>query len=335
MVCANCNFKETEDATFCSQCGQKFGPHKLTLKEFLTDVFDHVLALETNFFRTMRRIFIPGQLTLDYFNGLRKRYYHPLRLFFVLMVIHIGTMGSLIPYNKIFEEVNSRTREIQVMNEIHAKINKIASDHPDKTTRATRDSIKEWLSMDDYVVRDSIDTLTIRKTSIFETNIPPQDIILLSNDSLAAKYHIRDYWTKLVMRQIQRFSIDPKGMIQYLLGNISWMMLVMIPILAFFMKLLFSKGKRYYIEHLFYLYHWHAAAFLLGTLLVIFARNYIESWGPLFMAVVILFGLIAWKRYYQENWLRTLFKFGSMGVMYICLFALFMGLTSIISFGLF
>ncbi|MEO5583425.1 MAG: DUF3667 domain-containing protein, partial [Saprospiraceae bacterium] len=105
MVCPNCQFVETEDAGFCSKCGQKFGPNKLTIKQFLADLIDHVFNFETNFFHTIKKVFIPGQLTLDFFAGHRKRYYHPLRLFFFLMVIHLGVLGSLIPYDSAFEAI--------------------------------------------------------------------------------------------------------------------------------------------------------------------------------------------------------------------------------------
>ena len=122
-------------------------------------------------------------------------------------------------------------------------------------------------------------------------------------------------------------------MIQYLLGNVSWMMIILIPLLAFFMKLLFLRRKRYYIEHLFFLYHWHAFAFLVVSLLVILFRNYLSvAWWPV-MLLVIFYGITAWVRYYQQGIIKSLIKFFTMGITYLFLFAILLVVTAIVSFG--
>lgn len=333
MVCPNCKYVETTDAAFCSSCGQKFGPGKLSVKEFLKDLFDHVFALETTFLRTLRRIFIPAQLTLDYFNGFRKRYYHPLRLFFVLLVLHLGILGGLIPYNDIFREVNETTNAILNKHNMKIKLDSLTSTHRDQTSLRAMDSVAAWFNIDRSPTPVPDSGKTQRISFLKFDGVAPEDVILLSNDSLAAKYKIKDYWTRLIFRQSQKFSLDPKGMIQYVLGNVSWMMIIMIPILAFFMKLLFLRRKRFYIEHLFFLYHWHAFAFLVVSLLVLLFRHYLESlWWPVFL-VVILYGLIAWVRYYQQGIIKSLIKFFTMGIAYLFLFAFLLAVTAIVSFG--
>ena len=90
---------------------------------------------------------------------------------------------------------------------------------------------------------------------------------------------------------------------------------------------------RYYIEHLFYLYHWHAASFLLGIILVFFFRNTIVDILPFFFPLVILFGFIAWYRYYKQGLFFTFFKFTVMGILYLVLFSFFIALTAFISFS--
>ncbi|MBK9677894.1 MAG: DUF3667 domain-containing protein [Saprospiraceae bacterium] len=335
MVCSNCSFQETQDAKFCSSCGQQFGPAKLTIKEFIKDLIDHVFNLDTSFFRTIGRIFIPGQLTLDYFNGYRKRYYHPLRLFFVLLVIHLGVLGGLIPFDIIFNQISKQTNKIQTQNLVKSELEHFAANSKDKASRLAVDSIKSWFEIGQDTSAKTANNLNGNLSVFGRTNIPLSDIILLSNDSLASKYDLPNYWLKLGYRQVQKFLLDPKAMIRYVLGNISWMMIIMVPMIALFMKLLFRRKSRFYIEHLFYLYHWHAVAFLLGTLLVFFMRNYIQYYVVPYFGLIILFGIIAWKRYYQQGWLKTLFKFMAMGFAYLMLFAFFLSLTMVISFGFF
>lgn len=347
MVCPNCKFVETTDAAFCSSCGQKFGPGKLTVKEFVQDLFDHVFALETTFFRTLQRIIIPGQLTLDYFNGFRKRYYHPLRLFFVLLVIHLGIVGGLIPYNDIFREVTETTNGILNKHNMRQTLDSLTVTHTDQVSIRAMDSVETWFDLERSVqstpdtnknqrrsAQSTPDSIKSRRYSFLKFDgVSAEDVILLSNDSLSAKYKITDYWTRLLFKQSQKFSLDPKGMIQYVLGNISWMMIIMIPLLAFFMKLLFIRRNRYYIEHLFFLYHWHAFSFVVVSLLVILFRNYLEvAWWPV-MLLVLFYGMVAWVRYYKQGIFKSLVKFFTLGVAYIFLFAILLVLTAIISFG--
>jgi hypothetical protein len=335
MVCPNCKYVETTDAAFCSSCGQKFGPGKLTIKEYIRDLLDHVFALETTFLRTLRRIFIPGQLTIDYFNGFRRRYYHPLRLFFVLLVLHLGIVGSLIPYNDIFREVNETTNAILNKHNMNRTLDTLSLTHKDQASSRAMDSVATWFDIDRSPTGKPDSSQKSQISFLKFTGISPEDVILLSNDSLAAKYNVKDYWTRLLLRQSQKFSLDPKGMIQYVLGNVSWMMIILIPLLAFFMKVLFLRRNRYYIEHLFFLYHWHAFAFLVVSLLVLLFRNYLtEAWWPV-MLVVIFYGIVAWVRYYHQGIIKSLLKFFTMGIMYIFLFAVLLVITASISFGIY
>lgn len=371
MVCPNCQFVETEDAGFCSKCGQKFGPNKLTIKQFLADLIDHVFNFDTNFFHTIKKIFIPGQLTLDFFAGHRKMYYHPLRLFFFLMVIHLGVLGSLIPYDTVFEAVTNETNKVITKHKNKDIIASIEKTHTDKSSLMAVDSAIQWFKL----YPDSVKTMKQKSASVptiapaadttkkiktnsanpnpdfnhdFKNNdnesflemfdlgkIPNEDVIMLSNDSLAKKYNLDHYWKRLVTRQVQKFYLDPKGLIRFVLGNISWMMIVMIPFLAIVMKLLFFRRKRYYIEHLFFLYHWHSFAFLFGTILVLFFRNSLQYiYGP-FVGLVIVFGFIGWKRYYKQGMFKTFIKFCMMAFSYLFLFTILMLLTGVISFGFF
>lgn len=335
MICPNCNFEETRDAKFCSSCGQQFGPAKQTIKAFIKDLIDHVFNLDTSFFRTLGRIFIPGQLTIDYFNGHRKRYYHPLRLFFVLLVIHLGVLGGLIPYDIIFNQISKQTNKIQTQYLVKSELEHLATHNKDKASRLAVDSIKSWFEIGPDTLAHQANSLPGKLSVFGRTDIPMSDIILLSNDSLASKYELPNYWIKLGYRQVQKFLLDPKAMIRYVLGNISWMMIIMVPMIAVFMKLLFRRKSRFYIEHLFYLYHWHAFAFLLGSILVFFLRNYILTYIIPYFGFIMLFGIIAWKRYYRQGWIKTLVKFMVMGFAYLMLFAFFLSLTMVISFGFF
>jgi len=333
MVCPNCNYRETTDAKYCSSCGQTFGADKPTVREFLSDFFDHVLSLDSSFFRTLKKIWIPGQLTIDYFNGLRKRYYHPLRFFFFLLVIHLGVLSGLIPYDRIFDEVNNQTNDILTRHKIRTELARHAESGQTRVSRMAIDSLMSWFNIDTSNAPGP-DSIGTRRISVLGfQNLDPEDVVLLPIDSITAKYDISSFWTTLMVGKAKKFMLDPKGMFRFIIGNFSWMMIVMIPILALFMKVQFLRGKRYLIEHLFFLYHWHAFSFLIVSLLVLLFRDFIEFfWLPV-MVTVILYGLIAWIRYYRQGIIRSVFKFFTLGLAYLVLFSFFIFFTALISFG--
>ena len=60
----------------------------------VTNHVTFILNVDSKIFRTMGAIFLPGKLTEQYFKGRHKRYVPPLRLFFVMAVIHFAVIGS-------------------------------------------------------------------------------------------------------------------------------------------------------------------------------------------------------------------------------------------------
>lgn len=90
----------------------------------------------------------------------------------------------------------------------------------------------------------------------------------LPTDSLLNRYQVEGFWERMVVARAMRMM---KGTNQFLIsmfGNAIWMMLVMMPLLALFLKLLYRRKPYYYYEHLVFSLHVHAAAFGLFFLLL-------------------------------------------------------------------
>ena len=85
---------------YCSQCGQKDTDGRISVGQFVSEFFDSVFNLDSKFYRTFRDIFVPARLSIAYFEGKHKRYSHPLRVFFILAVVHL-TIISIVTLDHI------------------------------------------------------------------------------------------------------------------------------------------------------------------------------------------------------------------------------------------
>jgi hypothetical protein len=85
--CPNCSAMLSN--RFCTQCGQqRLHAGDLSLKHAWHHVTHEWLHLDGRIFSTVRTLFLrPGQLTVDFIEGRRARYVHPIRLFLVFFFL--------------------------------------------------------------------------------------------------------------------------------------------------------------------------------------------------------------------------------------------------------
>jgi hypothetical protein len=123
------------------------------------------------------------------------------------------------------------------------------------------------------------------------------------------------------------------------LHNIPKMMFVFVPLVAAAMLLLYWRPRRYYVEHLVFFLHNHAAMFLillLETILGAIAKwrgwNGLVNWFLIFASLYMIWYVYrAMRLYYgQGRWL-TLTKLFMVGFTYSIALALTLVVTLIIS----
>ena len=121
-------------------------------------------------------------------------------------------------------------------------------------------------------------------------------------------------------RSLAKVQEDPEGFIDDLLEIIPNSMLLLVPLLALYMRLLYPLANRYYIEHLIHALHGHAFLFVMILLLLVLeslpgslggvrvsglwsaAETAIGVWIPVYL-------LLSTRRVYRQGWGMTLFKF--------------------------
>lgn len=89
IVCKNCN--NHFSGKYCNICGEKvFAEKDKSIIHLVGESFHFITHFEGTFFTTLKTIFTnPGKLSLDYCNGIRKKYFKPIPLFLLLVVLYL------------------------------------------------------------------------------------------------------------------------------------------------------------------------------------------------------------------------------------------------------
>jgi hypothetical protein len=90
--CPSCDAIRTD--RYCPRCGEaRVEPEELTVRHFAAHAFEQFTNVDGTLWRTMRTLLLrPGELTVEYFAGRRRRYAKPLQLFLLVNVAVLLTM---------------------------------------------------------------------------------------------------------------------------------------------------------------------------------------------------------------------------------------------------
>jgi hypothetical protein len=112
-----------------------------------------------------------------------------------------------------------------------------------------------------------------------------------------------------------------------LLDNVPAALFVLLPLMAFVLKMLYPLSKRYYVEHLLFVLHYHAFFFLIMTVEILFSRLAALLNVPATVENVAMFGVSLYvpvylyksmRRVYEQGRAITLLKFLFLVLSYLC-----------------
>jgi hypothetical protein len=89
LTCKNCGHSFFGE--YCNSCGEKVYDEKdKKMSHFFGEAFHFSTHLDGKFFTTIKTIFAtPGKFSLDYCNGIRKKYFKPLSLFLLIVILYL------------------------------------------------------------------------------------------------------------------------------------------------------------------------------------------------------------------------------------------------------
>ena len=231
----------------------------------------------------------PGVLTREYFADHRARYLPPVRLYLVISVLFFA-FGSTSPHNL-------------------AAANKPSAAQPAATAVPPN-------------INDATDDGDLERHSGWKKLFSSENCGNINSDIKWLQQPLRDSCFRNAKFGTEMFRHE-------FFANIPKMMFVFVPLMALGMMLLYWRPRRYYVEHLVFFLHNHAAVFLillLETLLAWIAT--LLGWRTVGQWVVALTCIYAvWylfralRVYYGQGRLMTGLKLG------VVAFAYFVGLS--------
>jgi hypothetical protein len=89
ITCKNCGNQFS--GKFCNQCGEKvYTDHDKRLSHFFEEAFHFITHFDSKFLKTCKLVFFkPGFVSKEISDGLRKKYYKPVSLFLIGVVIYL------------------------------------------------------------------------------------------------------------------------------------------------------------------------------------------------------------------------------------------------------
>ncbi len=350
--CRNCYHPMPERGIYCPNCSQKYHDGRVPFREMLADLVEAIFNFDSRVFRTVGAMFVPGKLTVEYFKGKHIKYVRPMRLFFLMGILHftimsylgvgnvnMGIIGNDSDPKKAIYALNFQEKLDSVRTEVAAAFNGSAA------VRSALDSIDARMQPYRAGINDSIPFGYLKLGWQYEKGYEPislsvavKDMIELSEGHLMDTYGIEGFFARLQVQQFLRMSLDGNGFSRFLLGQLIWMVILMMPALALILKLLYIRRKRYYIEHLVFSFHYHAVAFFvasIGMLIGLVQQRmnpdaYIEEPPliiPIVYIIIVIYLFFAMKKVYNQGFFKTFAKYLFIGLSYLILFTVFFVLT--------
>lgn len=344
--CGNCEKAIPSDAVYCVHCGQKSTDGRISIASFFSVFFSTVFNLESKFFQTMKDIFVPGKLTIEYFKGRHKRYFHPVRLFIVSALLLIGVWGyQMGGLNTNFGDLEEKAKEKIYNKAVLADLDSLsevtALKFPEHNTLPIAfDSLYQAMNRQIEKGADSVDfgnyIVLYGEGDFSNKKIANDDFIQLSPEEITDKYGIKGFANRLFFRQKIKLLKDRGNFLPFLLGNTLWIVLAMMPFLALILKLLYLRHNYYYVEHLIFSFHAHSFAFVLLIITSLLNVWFNMSWLNIFAFLVLFIYLYkAMRKVYMQGRAKTLIKLLVVNFVYLLLFSIFITGGLLIGMALF
>lgn len=288
-LCPNCGTAFPEPRPhFCGECGQEARLRPPTLGEFGQQLGGAYISMEGALWRTLWRLFLlPGQLTLEYFAGRRRRYVLPLRLYLTISVIAL-LMLRVVTGQQF--EANSLDRAAPADGAASRPLLQIEDQIEGRTEGKTNGNVQiGGLAGMRFGFKDGV---------FYCEKLPASTCKRLERRIAVDKASL----------QHEMLNVGQRS-----LNNLGATMFVLLPAFALWLKLIFIDKRLRYTEHLVFALHLHAFWFAMLLLMLV-------PWEPLASTAAlasVAYPLVALQRVYRTRWWSTLLRASALMVLNI------------------
>lgn len=346
-LCLNCG--ATLSGQYCGNCGQRAQTRLISIWQLLREAFGDLLELDSRVWRTLTPLSIrPGKLTRDYLEGRRARFMPPFRTYLVLSIIFF-----LVAFFDPREEFGIFFDDAE-----------IAAEQSEEASEADeiRDEVMRGLVEDGILTAEQAGIPGSRNIAAADEPVPPEsegdDVdgfnIQFGDDESSSNEDCDNIdtedWPPWLKQRLtpERLTVmcervvadDGKALGSKLLDNIPAALIALLPLMALVLKVLYPLSKRYYVEHVLFVVHYHAFFFLILSLQIIFGRLIALLGLPGFFSGITtaavsiyipVYLAMAMRRVYGQSWYITIPKYLILSIAYLIGLAGILAMTAIIA----
>lgn len=370
-ICYNCHHIKPDSDRYCRNCGQKHTDLNETVFHFVGEFLVQMLSLDGRVFGTLRQLlFHPGQLTVEFMQGRRRRYLSPVQTYLLSTFLLFFALGNWIQAdvenwldvnvddptiaNIVAAEKKTQRKiaEQQSAEPTTPTANSTAGPQPETIADDTERNAKASnANADDTEERSTESTEAASDEADPEENDSAikDDLIVFDDQDFAAiadmdRDQANDYLKKhgfgdhSVLGQLlwnaSKLTTEVGAQRYYatLLAIASQVALIMLPLLALLLRLLFWRSSSTLLQSFVLSSNLHVMTNLIvAPLMLLQAPLVAVIAAPLFIAGS--HSLLAVRNVYRESWLRCIIKLSIISLIYW--FVMFLGLAVISTISLF
>ncbi|AUC21120.1 hypothetical protein BTO15_02865 [Polaribacter sejongensis] len=297
---------------------------------------------DAKFWKTLIPLLIrPGEVSKNYIAGKRQRYSNPFKFYLTVSVIFFLIIGITDSYNDfnnfrngknpnntdIFNAINLNLKEDQKKDSI------LNLKETDSTLTAIKDTISKMPFL--KVGGKEIKIVKMLKFQKQHPNLYVDDALdsLKIDKSFSNKFW---YSRSQLINTIYTDSTVSKKLKKQFLSYSSIALFILLPLFTLFLKFIYIRSKFTYVEHLIFVFHTQTLFFLLLSIFYIL-NIFIEtdSYTGLFLLLFLLYLFLAMKNFYEQSFIKTLFKYVFANVLFMIFTSLGVVFISFIAFALF
>ena len=337
--CLNCGSLVEE--RFCSHCGQENIPVRQSVGSLISHFIADIFHFDGNFFLTLRQLFTrPGLVPREYVRGRRKRYLDPIRMylftsaiFFLIFFSIAGPSDNLVNWDDDYVSTDERLELAGIW------------DKAIDSGRTELVPVFNYLLDTSYSIRLQ-NSKPIYTTNYFLVNIKGKERYLMpekytrSNRNRMFENWLSKPFEKFEKERRRNQKEADSRLLSRALHQFPYLLFLSLPFFALILKLLYSRHKElYYSDHaVFTLYQYILTFFLMLLFFGFAALDDLPGLGFLefFTVVIFLSGgiylFIAMRRFYQQGFWKTLFKFLSLNILATLVMVLLLIVLTLLAF---
>ena len=336
-VCLNCHARLR--GQYCGHCGQRSQNRLISIWQLLQEAFGDLLELDSRLWRTLVPLLTrPGRLTKDYLEGRRARYMPPFRTYLVLSVIFfvVAFFDPQKDLSLFFEPEPEPTAEEIAQEEADAKTKaEQIEEHQQAAVEALRGLGAEG-KISDEIIAEIIDdddeiNITIGTDSDTAGLFGDCEKASISDEEDLPEWLKKRFPEDRVKKICERNEArGNENLADAMLDNIPIALIVLLPLMAMVLKVLYPLSRRYFVEHLLFFVHFHAFFFLMLIVQILFARTTgllgpedgaIDSLSQLILVIASFYIPIylykAMRHVYGQGHLVTIMKYLILVIAYL------------------